>query len=142
MTAIATGSTARAACTVARARCASRVVLAVPVGSVAGVASLRRDADQVVCLHTTARFFAIGEWYSDFSQVTDEEVTILLEKAAVSSAGSGCADPDPAEIAADAGGVRLPGSLVIPDRAAGLVVFAMAAAATGTVPEIGSWPPR
>ena len=118
---IATGSTARAACTVARARGASRVVLAVPVGSVAGVASLRRDADEVVCLHTPARFVAIGEWYSE---VTDEEVTILLEKAAVSSAGSGCADPDPAEIAADAGGVRLQGSLVIPDRAAGLVVFA------------------
>ena len=121
---IATGSTARAACTVARARGASRVVLAVPVGSVQGVASLRRDADEVVCLHTPARFFAIGEWYGDFSQVTDEEVTILLEKAAASSVGSGCADPDPAEIAADVGGVRLPGSLVIPDRAAGLVVFA------------------
>jgi len=121
---IATGSTARAACTVARARGASRVVIAVPVGSVAGVASLRRDADEVVCLHAPARFFAIGEWYSDFSQVTDEEVTILLEKAAVSSAGSGCADPDPVEIAADAGGVRLPGSLIIPDQAAGLVLFA------------------
>jgi len=44
---IATGSTARAACRVARMRGARRVVLAVPVGSVEGVASLRRDADEV-----------------------------------------------------------------------------------------------
>jgi putative phosphoribosyl transferase len=119
---IATGSTARAACLVARARGASRVILAVPVGSVEGTATLRRDADEVVCLHTPARFFAIGEWYSDFGQVTDEEVTILLRKAA--SAGPVSMDPDPAEVVLNIGGARLPGSLVIPDQAGGLVVFA------------------
>ena len=79
---IATGSTARAACLVARARGASWVILAVPVGSVDGAASLRRAADEVICLHTPAPFLAIGEWYSDFSQVTDEEVTIMLDRAA------------------------------------------------------------
>lgn len=79
---LATGSTARAACLVARARGASRVILAVPVGSVEGTAALRRDADEVVCLHAPAHFFAIGEWYGDFCQVTDQEVTILLAKAA------------------------------------------------------------
>jgi putative phosphoribosyl transferase len=122
---IATGSTARAACLVARARAARRVVLAVPVGSVEGTAGLRRDADEVVCLHTPARFFAIGEWYDDFSQVTDEEVSILLGKAAVVSlAGPGSEDPDPAEVMLNIAGARLPGSMVIPDRAAGLVVFA------------------
>ncbi len=47
---IATGSTARAACLVARARGASRVILAAPVGSTAGTAALRRAADEVVCL--------------------------------------------------------------------------------------------
>ena len=121
---IATGSTARAACPVARARGARRVILAVPVGSVEGTAALRRDADEVVCLHTPARFLAIGEWYDDFSQVTDEEVTILLGKAAASLAGPGSEDPDPAEVMLNIAGARLPGSLVIPDRAAGLVVFA------------------
>jgi putative phosphoribosyl transferase len=121
---IATGSTARAACKVARARGASRVILAVPVGPVEAAASLRRDADEVICLHTPARFFAIGEWYDDFSQVTDEEVTSLLGKAAALSTGSDCAELDPAEIAVDVGGVRLPGSLVIPEQALGLVVFA------------------
>jgi putative phosphoribosyl transferase len=85
---IATGSTARAACLVARARGASRVILAVPVGSVEAAASLRDAADEVVCPHTPARFFAIGESYDDFSQVSDEEVTALLGKAAGWSTGS------------------------------------------------------
>ena len=94
------------------------------LGSVQAAASLRRAADEVVCLHTPARFFAIGEWYDDFSQVSDEEVTVLLGKAAGWSTGSDCAELDPAEIVVDASGVRLPGSLVIPDQARGLVVFA------------------
>jgi putative phosphoribosyl transferase len=78
----------------------------------------------VLCLHTPARFFAIGEWYGDFSQVTDEEVTILLGKAAALLAGPGSEDPDTAEVMLNIAGARLPGSLVLPDRAAGLVVFA------------------
>ena len=94
---IATGSTGRAACLAARARGASRVILAVPVGSAEGTAALRRTADEVVCLHTPAPFFAVGEWYGDFGQVTDEEVTILLRKAAVARPDS--MDPDPAEVA-------------------------------------------
>jgi len=121
---IATGSTARAACQVARARGARRVILAAPVGSVEATAALRRDADEVVCLHTPARFFAIGESYGDFCQVSDEEVTILLGKAAAWVAGPGSADPDPAEVVLNIAGARLPGSLAVPDRAAGLVVFA------------------
>jgi putative phosphoribosyl transferase len=121
---IATGSTARAACQVARARGARRVILAAPVGSVEATAALGRDADDVVCLHTPARFFAIGESYSDFSQVSDEEVTMLLGKAAAWLAGPGGADPDPAEVVLNIAGARLPGSLAVPDRAAGLVVFA------------------
>jgi putative phosphoribosyl transferase len=121
---IATGSTARAACLVARARGARRVIFAVPVGSVPGTAALRRTADEVVCLHTPARLFAIGECYDDFGQVTDEEVTIFLGKAAAALAGPGTENPDPAEVVLNIAGARLPGSLVIPDRASGLVVFA------------------
>jgi len=121
---IATGSTARAACLAARARGARRVILAVPVGSVEGTAALRRDADEVVCLHAPARLSAIGEWYGDFAQVTDEEVIILLGKAAASLPGPGSEDPDPAKVMLNIAGTRLSGSLVIPDRAAGLVIFA------------------
>ena len=79
---IATGSTARAACMVARSRGASRVILAAPVGSAEEAASLRPAADEVICLHTLTPFFAIGEWYDDFSQVSDEKVAALLDKAA------------------------------------------------------------
>ena len=78
---IATGSTARAACLVARARGAARVIVAVPVGSAQAAASLRRDADEVICLHTPVPFAAIGDWYADFSQVADAEVARLLGQA-------------------------------------------------------------
>ncbi|HTQ94663.1 MAG TPA: phosphoribosyltransferase [Streptosporangiaceae bacterium] len=120
---IATGSTARAACLVARARGASRLIVAVPVGSAQAAASLRRDADEVICLHTPEPFVAIGDWYADFSQVTDAEIAGLLARVPV-CAGTRDAAPDPAEVTMDAGGVRLTGSLVIPPGAGGLVVFA------------------
>ncbi|MEV5740333.1 phosphoribosyltransferase family protein [Microbispora rosea] len=79
---IATGGTARAACQVARAHGASRVVLAVPVGAPETIASLRRDADEVVCLDTPDHFYAIGAWYDDFRQTSDEDVIDCLRQAA------------------------------------------------------------
>ncbi len=120
---IATGSTARAACVVARARGAGRVIVAVPVGSAQAAASLRHDADEVICLHTPVPFVAIGDWYVDFSQVADAEVTGMLAQAPAYP-GTRDAAPDPAEVTVDAEGVRLTGSLVIPPGAGGLVVFA------------------
>ena len=79
---IATGSTARAACAVARAHGARRVVLATPVAPPAAVEELRACADEVVVLETPERFIAIGQWYDDFTQTPDGEVTDLLERAA------------------------------------------------------------
>ena len=76
--AIATGATARAACLVARARGARRVIVAVPVGATEAVAALRRDADEVTCLHTVPASRSVGAWYGDFAQVTDAEATALL----------------------------------------------------------------
>jgi putative phosphoribosyl transferase len=119
---IATGSTARAACLVARARGASRVIVAVPVGAAEAVASLRRDADEVICLHTPAPFVAIGDWYQDFSQVADPAVADMLGQAVTSTEPRDAA-PDPAEVTVDAGDILLPGSLVIPSDAGGLAVF-------------------
>jgi putative phosphoribosyl transferase len=78
---IATGSTARAACQVARAQGAARVLLAVPVAPPSAAAALAGDADELVCLETPQRFLAIGEWYEDFSQTRDEEVVSLLRAA-------------------------------------------------------------
>jgi predicted phosphoribosyltransferase len=72
---IATGSTASAACEVIRALRADRVVLAVPVGARQALEALRRVADEVVCLETPEPFYAVGQWYADFSPTTDEEVT-------------------------------------------------------------------
>ncbi len=83
---IATGSTARAACRVARAQGATRVILAVPVGHSESIRSLRGDADEVICLTQPRALQAIGEWYEDFSQTTDEEVVGLLADAAQAQA--------------------------------------------------------
>ncbi len=78
---IATGSTARAACQVARARGAVRVVLAVPVGPFGWARALRDAADELISLATPAQLQAIGMWYSDFSQSSDEEVVACLRSA-------------------------------------------------------------
>jgi putative phosphoribosyl transferase len=119
---IATGSTAAAACEVVRAQGAARVVLAVPVAPPDAVAWLRTEVDEVVCLSTPYAFSAVGEWYQDFSQTSDEEVVSLLAQAAKN-------DPAPhrsasAEVEVDAGGVRLAGELTLPDLARANVVFA------------------
>ena len=75
---LATGSTARAACRVARAHGAARVVVAVPVAPVDAAAALRGDADAVVAVATPEPFVAVGRWYVAFEQVPDEEVLRLL----------------------------------------------------------------
>jgi putative phosphoribosyl transferase len=83
---IATGSTALAATEVVRARGAARVVVAAPVASQQAVSRLAEHADEVICLETPRSFWAVGQWYEDFSQTTDAEVIELLETAAGSPA--------------------------------------------------------
>jgi predicted phosphoribosyltransferase len=78
---IATGSTARAACQVVRARGARRVVLAAPVAPARVPAELADAADEVVVLHASVNFGAVGQFYVDFDQTSDEEVTALLALA-------------------------------------------------------------
>jgi putative phosphoribosyl transferase len=75
---IATGATARAACRVATAQGAARVVLAVPVCSSGTAAELRSEVDELVCLQTPRQFLGVGEFYADFRQTTDDEVADLL----------------------------------------------------------------
>ena len=84
---IATGSTAYAACRVARAHGAARVVLAVPVGSPEAVAALATVADEVRCLETPVWLGAIGQFYGNFTQVDDDEVVALLRQQAPPVAG-------------------------------------------------------
>jgi predicted phosphoribosyltransferase len=79
---IATGSTARAACQVARLQGAEQVVLAVPVAPPGALAELADVADDLVALETPSALIAIGQWYADFSQTPDETVVGLIEQAA------------------------------------------------------------
>lgn len=78
---VATGVSARAALQVLRERGASRIVLAVPVGSPRGLDDLAEEADDVVCPLRPPGFRAVGQYYDDFHQVTDEEVVAILEEA-------------------------------------------------------------
>ena len=126
---IATGSTARAACQVARAHGAARVVLAVPVAPPGWMDRFRDAADELVCLATPAPFSAIGQWYANFSQTTDEEVVDCLVRAAARTAAAlaGRLDDPPARdeaVEVQAGPVRVGGRLTVPEGATGIVVFA------------------
>jgi erythromycin esterase-like protein/predicted phosphoribosyltransferase len=78
---LATGSTMLAAVRAAREEQPERVVVAVPVAPPGAVDLLREHADDVVFVHAPAAFGAIGSWYADFSQVTDDEVRELLRRA-------------------------------------------------------------
>ncbi len=78
---IATGSTARAACQIARARGAARVVLAVPVAPPGFTERIGTDADDFVCLETPEPFYSIGQFYDDFSPTGDDEVVACLKRA-------------------------------------------------------------
>ncbi len=78
---LATGGTARAALRSVRARGAARVVLAVPVGAPDAVRALAEEADAIVCLLEPRPLWAIGLWYENFAQVTEEEVDELLTRS-------------------------------------------------------------
>jgi putative phosphoribosyl transferase len=130
---IATGSTAKAACQVARAHGATRVVVAIPVAPPDCQARFAGDADEVICLHQPKDFWAVGQFYMDFTQTSDEEVADLLAAAAARSRAA-TAPGDPAavpddhrgvdeEVAVPADGVELGGHLCLPPGAGGLVVF-------------------
>jgi len=85
---LATGSTMLAAVRAVRSHAPARVVVAVPVGSADTCREFQKVADEVVCALTPARFSAVGQWYVDFSQTTDEEVGALLDAASRSSSAA------------------------------------------------------
>src|ERR1700690_3775726 len=115
---IATGSTARAACQVARAHGAARVVLAVPVAPQASIDALASSADEVLAAEVPEPFLAIGQWYQDFTQTSDAEVVELLRRSGKGPGSPAAADR---EVIVMAGPVPLPGRLTIPDGARGMV---------------------
>jgi putative phosphoribosyl transferase len=127
---IATGSTMRAACRVLRALEAARIVVAVPVASRMAVSDLRGECDELVCLEVPDPFFAVGEWYRDFSQTGDDEVVDLLRRAAADQEPASGRDVVPSaperdeEVDVRTGGSALTGRLTIPPRPQGTVLFA------------------
>jgi len=78
---IATGSTMRAAVRAVQLQQPARVVVAVPTAAPSAYAQLKREADEIIALMTPEDFYAVGKWYENFFQVTDEEVTYLLATA-------------------------------------------------------------
>jgi putative phosphoribosyl transferase len=118
---IATGSTAVAACQVARASGASKVVLAVPVGPPDCEQRFRDVVDEFVCLRTPGGFYAIGQFYDDFSATHDDEVVGLLTRASAT-----VPEPSVSERAVLVGdeSLALPGQLSVPHKAPGIVLFA------------------
>jgi putative phosphoribosyl transferase len=79
---LATGSTMRAAVAALRRQGPARIVVAVPVGAAETCAELQHEADEAICVQTPQPFYAVGAWYDNFSQTTDEEVRDLLARVA------------------------------------------------------------
>jgi putative phosphoribosyl transferase len=141
---IATGSSMRAAILALRQLKPERIVIAVPVAPLTTCNRLKLEVDELVCVSTPKYFYAIGQFYSDFLQVGDREVTELLQRASqpiLQKVG----EDDPSgperrlimipgpnsesyvsrrEVVIDLEGVSLEGSLAIPVDAKGLVLFA------------------
>jgi putative phosphoribosyl transferase len=77
---VATGATTRAALRAIRIRRPARLVLAVPVAPTDTLRALREEADEVICLESHASFGAIGFYYADFSQLSDQEVKDIVAR--------------------------------------------------------------
>ena len=134
---IATGGTARAACHTARARGAASVVLAVPVAPTEARERFRGEVDELVAVQTSDHFRSVGQFYRDFSPVSDQDVVDCLR-----SAGRARHEPEPhpapqqpsrsqrrpaaldVQIEVPVEGARLRGQLTVPMGATGVVVFA------------------
>jgi putative phosphoribosyl transferase len=83
---LATGASMRVAIMAVKQLSPARVVVAVPVAAPETCAALRAEVDEVVCARTPEPFQAVGRWYDDFRQTSDEEVRELLESSSVADA--------------------------------------------------------
>ena len=86
---IATGSSMRAGVRALRQMNPAAIVVAVPVAPYSTCARLRREVDDLVCLEMPEPFYGVGQFYDDFSQVSDAEVTKLLERTSRQYAEAG-----------------------------------------------------
>jgi predicted phosphoribosyltransferase len=79
---LATGATMRAAVKALRQRAVAKIVVSVPVGPPDTCREIEQEADETICLSTPLFFQAVGQYYEDFSQTSDEDVRELLARAA------------------------------------------------------------
>jgi putative phosphoribosyl transferase len=142
---IATGSSMRAAINALRQLKPARLVVAIPVAPLSTCNRLKAEVDDLVCVYAPKDFYAIGQFYEDFSQLADEEVTELLHRAGepapqkvdqddpsdpegslnmIPGRQSQQSDGIKREVLVELEGVVLEGTLVLPGGADGLVLFA------------------
>ena len=143
---VATGATARAAGRAARERGAARVVLAAPVIAAASEPELRSEFDAIVAVELPEVFFAVGQWYERFEQISDEDVVACLHRASAPDGareleriGAWPSDPEEETLAIPFDDARLgPGELdadlVLPESARGLVMFVHGSGSTRRSP--------
>ena len=82
---IATGATMKAALISVRKRGAKSIILAIPVASLSALRMLEQEADKTISLFTPQHFYAIGQFYRNFEQTSDQEVKELLKKNKIES---------------------------------------------------------
>jgi putative phosphoribosyl transferase len=128
---VATGSTALAACRIARARGASWLVFSAPVVAPSAIPLLDAEVDELVWLEAPKSFGGVGRWFDRFTQTSDAEVVYCLERNATersAATGPGSASVRSAAVDRDVcvqiGTLKLAGHLSIPARATGVVLFA------------------
>ncbi len=137
---LATGATMRAAAAALREQGPARIVVAVPTAAPETCDEFRAEVDEVICAITPDPFYAVGLWYEDFSQTTDDEVRDLLAQATQarpSLAGERGSPPaqidrkmmdrhnsDERLVHVTVGPVTLEGSMSVPTGARGVVLFA------------------
>lgn len=78
---VATGNTILSAIRILRKKNPARIIVAIPVASPGAVSRIREQADDLVCLYAPDNFYGVGQFYGDFTQVTDDEVEHLLKEA-------------------------------------------------------------
>ena len=126
---IATGASIYAAINALQQMKPANLVVAVPVAPPATCTWLRTVVDQLICLREPEQFYAVGQFYERFSQVADEDVIDLLQRASrlpvhTSSPVDSAWEGSKREVSIDAGDALIPGTLSLPKDAKGIVLFA------------------
>ncbi len=122
---IATGASIYAAINALQQMKPAKLVVAVPVAPASTCAWLKNLVDQLVCLYAPEQFYAVGQFYEDFSQVADEEVKDLLRRSEQPPLSEkSTSDVRGREVSIKVGKVWLDGTLSLPKDAKGIVLFA------------------